>query len=837
MANVPSLFLVATTDQNLLMDIMEQDDGNFTIPDVFDLADFDRENLVFIDSRNTKGFLGLDIDVGFRSGGLSTDNSTMMVSLDFITDGFDIETSILRSAIWKAYLDDAFQPTQQRRGLPVLYMAYGITNKVADLVGPLAIQFTHSELRITEEALKAIRLNFVPLPSLLTSETEARFMVLNSKSSDLRVKGNIVCEGTMTIDPANLSDVKPSFVTRGEGGGNAAVEFVSEDNIRARRADGTVLTRDHRIVRPAQETVTFGNRLERSFGAIDYHVVIKECLRGYLKQAFSTDNVIVAFPDLNHKLRSTIIRKIDQIKQAYKDLTRWDPSNDPFKLNNALPGSLVQKGLLSVFKDLGFDIRFKMPGVSQEEVAFLSKNIVPYIDQSIERDLSIGQVEVAIRASTVKSKFLNPDYQLPNLNDPLLEFTDGLIGSSEAYAFQMLLIEESDVRMLKEWQRLNLIKDLKPTVVFGDASFINQYLYRRRDLRAEEPEGAFSLNQFLSDTNFAENTDLEAEAKRLEGDPNELTGDVFEDLRRSAQRFTDSANNRTFININQTKERLKRYNESPVFFHSSDSYLQDADYHRTVGQITGIQKVGSSFGEIPIDLQGTKLPVFAYNIKNSNVLDIKGDFKSGLYGAVIPSVFSRLTPLVEINYSERNKEKLTEGEISSESAITQIIEEGFTVEERRRLLITLVETGLVGAGALKMDEEDLSKTLAIIFTELQRVAPQTTMKYFSLVPELAFSEILNYLYDKAYTVQMRTLPFLHLSYVHNIGQECILVARENEIIQTRDIVSRRNLQTNSAFFSGLYKLVGFRHVIRVDDIFSEFVLVKDVVPGREEKIE
>ena len=79
------------------------------------------------------------------------------------------------------------------------------------------------------------------------------------------------------------------------------------------------------------------------------------------------------------------------------------------------------------------------------------------------------------------------------------------------------------------------------------------------------------------------------------------------------------------------------------------------------------------------------------------------------------------------------------------------------------------------------------------------------------------------LYRKALQMSITTLPTFHISRTSSINTPCIVFAQDQPISQV--IREKRTLMNR--FFSGLYKIMGFKHSITSSAATSEFSLVKN----------
>jgi hypothetical protein len=80
-------------------------------------------------------------------------------------------------------------------------------------------------------------------------------------------------------------------------------------------------------------------------------------------------------------------------------------------------------------------------------------------------------------------------------------------------------------------------------------------------------------------------------------------------------------------------------------------------------------------------------------------------------------------------------------------------------------------------------------------------------------------------------MSIKTLPLFHVSNIHHISSPCLVFAQDAPIKQSVD--AERTLL--NSFFSGLYKIMGFKHIINTSTATSEFNLVKNAPKFEEEE--
>lgn len=89
------------------------------------------------------------------------------------------------------------------------------------------------------------------------------------------------------------------------------------------------------------------------------------------------------------------------------------------------------------------------------------------------------------------------------------------------------------------------------------------------------------------------------------------------------------------------------------------------------------------------------------------------------------------------------------------------------------------------------------------------------------------SKIFDYMFRYAITLNIRTLPFFYLSGWKSLGTPTMVLSKRLGIVDSNSHTNIKNNFNNYDFFSGLYSIMGFRHIINSTECFSEFTLLKN----------
>lgn len=89
------------------------------------------------------------------------------------------------------------------------------------------------------------------------------------------------------------------------------------------------------------------------------------------------------------------------------------------------------------------------------------------------------------------------------------------------------------------------------------------------------------------------------------------------------------------------------------------------------------------------------------------------------------------------------------------------------------------------------------------------------------------SRIFDYMFRYALTLNIRTLPFFYLSGWKSLGTPTMVLSKRLGIVDSNSHTNKKNNFNDFDFFSGLYSIMGFRHIINSTECFSEFTLLKN----------
>ena len=100
-------------------------------------------------------------------------------------------------------------------------------------------------------------------------------------------------------------------------------------------------------------------------------------------------------------------------------------------------------------------------------------------------------------------------------------------------------------------------------------------------------------------------------------------------------------------------------------------------------------------------------------------------------------------------------------------------------------------------------------------------------------PLTTTAEFTEQLARSALQMSIKTLPTFHLSNMSVLTSLCLVLAQDMPV----GLANAKDRSLLNHFFSGLYKIVGAKHVISAGDAYSQFKLVKNVINTTSEPTE
>lgn len=144
------------------------------------------------------------------------------------------------------------------------------------------------------------------------------------------------------------------------------------------------------------------------------------------------------------------------------------------------------------------------------------------------------------------------------------------------------------------------------------------------------------------------------------------------------------------------------------------------------------------------------------------------------------------------------------------------------------LLLTKKFGLLKGQGKLKSVNDDAFFSLSDLIIKMLNLNQSTAgvvaqVSRSSPTKKSMQGQIFDYLYKYNTTLNIKTIPFFHLSNHTTLRKPAFVVSRKIKVVGSG---SNEGKSTPFDFFSGLYYIVGYKHVISTREMYSEFTMIK-----------
>lgn len=752
----------------------------------------------------------------------------------FITDKPD-DVKQSQEEYSKEYVAQYKQELQRSIGTREIFVAYGTGNNLDLWSGPHRTILSNANIDV--QGTKKITITLTPTSNAFDIGT--RRGAYNEKIS-LNLQGlKVRCEGT-----------------------SQEIEFTKETSYNA----GKYLDIGYRTsvdidTRFALKDLGY-EQLLKKLRKFDFHTMVVDALRSYIQKATSNKNVIVLLPNLNVTCRQAIndeakkfnvidTSSIDQIEElAATDVSAGlgsqaskTPNIGGLKYSRAqdLYGkSQTEYGKTEMFVEStlkAFGLR--MHSVDRQTLQSLEKKAFPNNELNYIQETELYRnAEIATRSFYLDRIFTavidKTDRQVPDHMAVVREVFDRIRKMShESYKMSSLAVmTETDMKVIKLWKDkgdeytfAGYDKfDGNNAVIVGDLALIKEYLFGGVDLNAKVA-AATELRTRSSKAQQAEQKVIDASG---ESALSSIKGPSSDDL------------------------ALAAVTQIPLHPLDKDA-LTDKKYNETVRELMNpVLKGVGAFGDIsylPDDfsykdkefsdkekqyIEEKGIPVFRYNTQNPNILDMKFNF-GAIYFSLLKMGFQkeigRLTSAVAEGVLPTGVGTFpirTRG-----AAIAYIRSKGFSQglgDEEKKEIISGLLTRVSPELAKEVDISSPEAAADSIASILDEAAEKKNLNPLVLVdqelpgnPNSIMADFTEDLYRKALQMSITTLPLFHISKLGSISTPCIVFAQDQPITQ----VERRERTLLNKFFSGLYKIMGFKHTITSSAATSEFKLVKN----------
>ena len=734
-----------------------------------------------------------------------------------------------------------------------IYVAYGVGNNLDLWSGPHRTILTNADIAV--KGAKKITLTMTPTSNAFDiGQRRGAYnekVNLNLQGLKLRYAGEsqeIKFNEAVAYDPVPYLNL----------GNESVIETYREENVKLLQSLG-------------YEQLTKPKGVAERF---DFHCMVVDAIRSYVQKATNNKNVIVLLPNLNLTCRQAINDKArkfsviepsgiiaggDVLASGVEQISQTLASFTPNEAGAAVQafGTLAGGFAQSRAKDLATKAQsdegrtemfvestlkafgLRLHSAYRDEVEKLKKQAKP--NAAIGKHTAYEKypkysdaIEDFYSARYFTAVIDKTDRQVPDHMAVLKEVFDNIKKlSHESYKMSSLAVmTETDMAVTKKWRSTTASEPFayhylfggydtfegESAIIVGDLALIKTYLYGGVDLTAKEA----SIKSLKDKANKSSIKQFKEEDTTTSG-PTELTAADY-NLAASLQHPLHPLDKA--ILTNTVYNKAMREILYPVLRGSGGfgdiSYIPD-DFAYQDEQFSNEEKKY---------IEESGIPVFRYNTQNPNVLDLK--FKFGaIYFALLKNGYQK-----EIS---RLGSAVAEGVLPTGigtfpirtrgAAIAYLVSKGFSQgndQAQADILNSLAER--ISPDLAEDLEVNSAEAGADSFAAVIEELEENNLRGLVLVdqelpgnPNSMLADFSEDLYRKALQMNITTLPTFHISRLSSVSSPCIVFAQDQPIKQSQ----RGKRKLLNKFFSGLYKIMGFKHTITTSAATSEFKLVKN----------
>ena len=712
----------------------------------------------------------------------------------------------------------------QAKGSRRLYIAYGTGNDLSLWSGPHVVTLANATVSV--KGARQLNIELLPIPGMLDRK-------LRTGAYGERTDVNL--EGYRMRHAGDSQELK--FVS--------AVSYDPTEYLEGDQTKDSVKT----FRKESEEflsQVGF-DKLAEKIKKFDFHAMVVDTIRSYVQKATNNKNVIVLLPDLNFTCRFAINDKGRETGAIDENGGEGDSGGKPGAHAKGETSTWENKSAADKGKDEAF-VREVMSSFGMKLLQ-LPKTKTPEGEEKSSangqlayyQDIEKNENSAKAGETNYEDNFFFCNLEEINVNMPdhkkvlykLFKRISKLSSESykpSAYCFGLV---ETNSTILKLWGNQDKwakhwpcagyddLYDDGPTVIVGDVALIREYLFGGVDLQ----EKTESVNKLKEEANKVKKEEEQAKQNKEKTKEKEEKGPSSKDLYAAAalQIPLHPLDKVLLTNKNYNKEIREIVTKNQKGAFGDISYIPDTFSYRDVE----FDKEEKDF------IIQEAIPVFRYNTKNPNVLDM--NFKYGtIYLQALNTGFlkevTRLSSpgeggaLPEGVGSFRVRSRPESIGLHINKQISQVLGTP-KKQEKLALLASKLSLDLTVANFTSTPSEAADNMVALLELLLEsnlqgnmiveQEAPGTP---FSIMTDMAED-----LYRKATRMDIHTLPMFHISELHNgIHNPCLLFAQDQDISQS---VKPKGTAL-SQFYSGLYKIIGYSHRITSSDVSSKFALVK-----------
>ena len=613
-----------------------------------------------------------------------------------------------------------------------------------------------------------------------------------------------------------------------------------------------------------------------NIGNIDFHYIIVDAMRSYIQNATNNPNVIVLLPNINIICREWINEsaKNARVSWPYSPDNPVGPGNMVTK--DSIPSDLATAALENYFVEKfieSFCLEFHSLDPIEFPKTFTDAYSYSDIEQLKEQDAAATakeRYEKLLKKTYVARVQKASDKGIPDHMGTLQSVIDRILeNSKEDYQIELGHFTETDTKILNLWTKgtggaptyryplfggYNFFNENKEAIIYGDQALIQEYLYGRTPTE-QKNLSASSLKVKATET-------MEEEEKLMDIGLGAVGPLGHQTLAQELPGgWGPTAKALVAAKIATQEAKLATIKEIPL--HPLDQIiLRASQYNKAIRALTypSIKGVGA-FGDISYlpdefayesvefsDIEKKYIteegiPVFRYNTQNPNILDMNFKF-SRMYFGQLKMNFKKMVRRKASGVAEG---VLAEGygswPIRTKGAAWAYLRqknfcEGLGGPEKEALIADLATriSPELAAEVKGNNAQEAAEAIAAILLGMEKD------NFGSIVeieqgrpgnPQSVLTDFMEDVYRKSLNMTIKTLPTFHLAGMHVMSSPCIVFAQDAGIKQSNP--PDRSLL--NSFFSGIYKILGFKHTITTGACQSEFKLTKNKPKYKKKKEE
>jgi len=587
------------------------------------------------------------------------------------------------------------------------------------------------------------------------------------------------------------------------------------------RGYNTYLNPKYKVVKKIKATAlgsssgfidTFGN--DQSIHPVICNSVIKE----YLVQCTSNKiNILVLLPDLDKLLAKLVPNYLGFISTGISGGTSFERT-----------AALVDV-YGKIFEEMGFSVAYeRSPGrgltgsnldVGDEMLrrALIERGFAGFAQESaVTTYAAQGPQSAEYYLGVAITKDLNQSYQ-----DVIQKITNGLKNKLSLVDISLEVID--DLQFVNEFVDFlssrghpykSLIEKDKPILVFGDRYLMQKYLYGKKHYVTK---GLIQEAQQKTVTGKEEDLSLTSLQNQY-GFDKKTTDDYLSDLDKTAfnDNYIDTIAKKYFLKIDETLQ----VNSGMYSITADDFSLDSAD-----------SAIAS--------LRQCRVPIFKSGLSESNLLNVDLNFND-FYFAALRAVWAKVdqlnlitgdsptSPAINVNnlrVFNPTEFAQIEKDLKSLNIINDALELNFF-----KLVDYLEDPSNKFTEYLKAQDIDKTQGISDLISVLSNDIKSKRQEKLRVIvgshtntnSYIQYLSLFARLVNNAYIGYIKTLPSFHISGTALSVPPILLLLEEINTIpyNSKSFLSRA--------LNGLYQIIGFKHTITSDDVYSEFFINKSI---------